>query len=516
MTLPAHRPSSALRRCAACTALLASALAHADASAQQAPSPSLQVAPAQVKLGLERVTLPGDETMGLVGTTYLVGLGHGFSFGPAAYGAISGRRGGFFTVGAELSWQYALVGPLRFDTGMYLGGGGGGAAPVGGGLMLRPHADLLWDFGPVMAGISASQVRFPNGSINSHQVGLVLTANTDFAYVPGDRIGEPAESRDRAGMGFERLQAVFGAYRPSHGSRRVSGPELTSTIGWVGMRAEHTFEPTSTRVHYFWGVEAAGAASGGVAGYAEYLATLGVETAVWGDALVLGARTALGMGGGGDIDTGGGLLVKAGAYGALRITRDFGFVLEGGAVSAPRGSLRAPYASASFIWMLEDIANPPSPRANARTEWIGGAEHYVARRTDGSQRGLQAVTLKGNRFITEYLYVSGQAHSAYAGGAGGYTSGLVGFGLQSSLWGPLRGGVEMLVGAAGGGGVSTQGGAIAQPSAYLGVDITPSWSLRVGAGRVKSLRGDPAAGLDATVVDAALAFVFGVPTRAPW
>jgi hypothetical protein len=48
------------------------------------------------------------------------------------------------------------------------------------------------------------------------------------------------------------------------------------------------------------------------------------------------------------------------------------------------------------------------------------------------------------------------------------------------------------------------------------VDITPSWSLRVGAGRVKSLRGDPAAGLDATVVDAALAFVFGVPTRAPW
>ena len=65
----------------------------------------------------------------------------------------------------------------------------------------------------------------------------------------------------------------------------------------------------------------------------------------------------------------------------------------------------------------------------------------------------------------------------------------------------------MLIGAAGGGGVSTQGGAILQPNAYVGVDISRSLSLRVGAGKIKALRG---ATLNANAVDIALVFTFGV------
>ena len=47
-------------------------------------------------------------------------------------------------------------------------------------LMLRPHVDLLWDFGPLRAGVSWAKVYFPNGDIDSDQVGFIL-----FFLLPG-------------------------------------------------------------------------------------------------------------------------------------------------------------------------------------------------------------------------------------------------------------------------------------------------------------------------------------------
>src|SRR5213075_1981108 len=120
--------------------------------------------------------------------------------------------------------------------------------------------------------------------------------------------------------------------------------------------------------HAYWGIEASGAASGGVAGYAEYLGTLGTETTVWPDVLTLGARVALGMGGGGDVDVGGGLLVKAGVYGTVRLTRE------------PQGSFRALHAAASLNWILDDPTDFTAPARNTRTEWVAGIERYSAQR----------------------------------------------------------------------------------------------------------------------------------------
>jgi hypothetical protein len=165
-----------------------------------------------------------------------------------------------------------------------------------------------------------------------------------------------------------------------------------------------------------------------------------------------------------------------------------------------------------MVWTLDDRADPGAPLRTTRTEWVGGVERYNALRRDGTTRMLQAVTLKANRFVAPQLYLTGQAHSGYAGGAGGYTVGLVGVGAQTPLFGRFHAGAEALVGAAGGGGVQTHGGAIAQPNAYVGMDLGHSMSLRIGAGRIQSLKKG---GLAANVIDAALAFTFGVPEHAP-
>ncbi|HEY7674114.1 MAG TPA: hypothetical protein VH867_02715, partial [Burkholderiales bacterium] len=189
-------------------------LLPALAVAQTPPADASRRLEAELRLGMERIELPGNEKMGLLGASYLFQVRPGLRVGPAMYGAISGHRGGFFTFGAEGAWRRPVAGPLEAQLGLFAGGGGGGAAPVGGGLMWRPHADLLWNFGGYRAGASLSQVRFSNGDISSRQLGLVFSADTRFNYLPLD--GGPAAAlvAERPGLGFDRVLAVGGAYRP--------------------------------------------------------------------------------------------------------------------------------------------------------------------------------------------------------------------------------------------------------------------------------------------------------------
>src|SRR5678815_2275423 len=84
------------------------------------------VAPAShARLGYERVQFPDKEHVGLLGTTYLVDVPAvaGLSAGPAVYGAITGNRGGFFTIGGEIAWRRQLTGPLGIEVGFFAGGG---------------------------------------------------------------------------------------------------------------------------------------------------------------------------------------------------------------------------------------------------------------------------------------------------------------------------------------------------------------------------------------------------------
>ena len=99
--------------------------------------------------------------------------------------------------------------------------------------------------------------------------------------------------------------------------------------------------------------------------------------------------------------------------------------------------------------------------------------------------------LKLNRYVSPSLYLSAQAHSAFAGGAGAYSVGLVGAGLATARsTGSWQFGAEALIGAAGGGGVVTGGGAIVQTLAWAGWRTGPDAQWRLGLGGVRSTSGD--------------------------
>jgi hypothetical protein len=484
-----------------------------DASSSIADLPSAQVLDARTRAGFERVKLPGNERIGMIGLTELFPVGHEWWAGFGVYGASGGHRGGLFVPGVEAAWSHPFNEYVALDTGLFAGGGGGANAPVGGGLMLRPHIDLVFHLGSFYTGPTYSIVRFQNGQIDSHQFGWMININSPFTYRPADTIVAGAPTRgDATGLGFDRVDAVVTEAHPHNSIHLSTGQPLTETIGLVGMRAEHTMGQGPA----WFGIEAAGAAKGGVAGYAEVLTTAGLRWPVVSDRLFVGVRGSMGLGGGGDIATGGGFLLKGAAGATLRATDTLGLGLEVGLLHAPSGHFDARTASVSLNWVLDPPAHnfsswdAPLVAEATRMELVGGVEGYRAARKDGTTAPLQAVVLAVNRFIFTNFYVTGQAHSAYAGGAGAYSVGLFGLGTQWPVVSHVRVGAEVLAGAAGGGGVDTSGGAIAQARGYVDVALNSAISLRVGGGKIKALH---TGGLDAPVVDAELVFRFGADRK---
>jgi hypothetical protein len=498
-----------------CAAILALAGGPARAQATlEAPSAHVRSIDARTRLGGEAVHMPDGTRIGLVGLTELFSLGNEWWFGPGVYGAMSGRRGGLFVPGAEVAWSHPFNGWLGVDAGLFAGGGGGANAPVGGGLMLRPHVDLVFHpFDGIYTGPTWSVVRFVNGEIDSHQFGWMLNVSSSFRVRPADRI-EPGVQTDghATGFGFERLDMTVTQLHPRNSTHLSTGQPLTQDIGLVGMRFENRVGDSPM----WFGIEAAGAAKGGVAGYAEVLGTGGLHWPLGSERVTFDLRGSVGAGGGGDIDTGGGLLLKGAAGATVRLTDTLGISVEGGLSHAPQGHFDGRHVSVSLDWLLDPPQRPPGaswgPAGDAeatRMEFATGVEHVDAARKDGRTAPLDAVLLQLNRFVTPNFYVSGQARSAFAGGAGAYSVGLVGLGTQWPVVDRVRVGAEALAGAAGGGGVDTGGGAVVQARGYVDVALGQVLSLRVGAGRVKSAHG----GLDAPVVDAALVFRFGVDRR---
>jgi hypothetical protein len=494
----------------ACGLALQVCAAQAQTALSVDPDPAagsvpLRTLDARVRLGAERVHLPGRERMGLVGLTELVNVGGEWWVGPGVYGAATGKRGGLFVPGVEGAWSHPFNEWLALDAGVFAGGGGGAAAPVGGGLMLRPHLDLVLRLPGFYTGPTWSKVWFANGQINSNQLGWMLNVDSSFRYRPASFTGAATDGT-ATGLGFDHVDALVTMVRPRH-SIATSGAPLTSRIGLVGLRAERIVDGP------LWaGIETAGAASGGVAGYAEVLGTAGLRFPVVADRLSLGVRASAGLGGGGAIDTGGGILLKTAAGATLRLTDTLGIGAEVGVLGAFKGHYKAVTAAVSLNWALDvpqhdlDSWTNTRPGVPTRMEFGSGVERYRAARKDGRTQALEAVVLQMNRFVAPNIYVTGQAHSAFAGGAGAYSVGLFGLGAQLPVGSRLRLGAEALAGAAGGGGVDTQGGAVVQGRAYMDVSLTDSLSLRVAAGKIKSVHG----GVDAPVLDAALVFRFGV------
>jgi hypothetical protein len=359
------------------SAAIAAACCAAAPARRDAQSAALARPSAHARVGFERIKLPGDERVGLVGTSYLVDvpLLEGLSAGPASTARSPGSAAASSRSAAKSAWRRQLAGPLGIELGLFAGGGGGAGAPVGSGLMLRPHADRAVGLRSVRArpvGLArALSERRDRQHAGRRRLQRDQRLPLRARLAPGQRRCARAGAPASASIGSSWSADVSRAVR--HAAR--DGSPAPRDIGTVGIRAEQSFSP-----NLYWGLEANGAVQSRVAGYAEYLGTLGFETEAVRNTLNVGARIGLGMAGGGGVQTDGGLFGKAAVYGVVRLSNEFGLALEAGAAGARHGDFRAAHASASLVWALDGPQSDNSAARPTRTDFSAGLERYDAAR----------------------------------------------------------------------------------------------------------------------------------------
>lgn len=494
-TMLANLALAALTGAPALVSAANSATTAAAPTAATAAATEADALPFSATLGFETLRLPGQERLGLARGELLFDIGHGLWLGPVVYAAATGQRGGLFVGGLALERRWALGHGLQLDTSLGLGGGGGAGAPVGNGLLLRPALQVSQDVGPLRVGVSASRVQFAGSTIHSNQFGLLLQWQDSYRHVPLAQVAERLPAAQRSGLGFDRIALTAGRYR--------LGPAAApQQFGLVGVRLERDMGGSSrTPGANTWGLEASASAQGKTAGYMDILAHAGHSLAL--GPVRLGFRAAVGLGGGGAVLTGGGAMARLDA--TLQAELPGGWQLGAG-LGRLRGQTATLRGQRAELWLahsLEPAAALGEPgRAGTvrQADWGGGLLHISPlRRADGSKQAVQAIGLVLNHGLGAVLggqaYFSGQAYSALAGAAGGYSIGLVGVGwasgAEADTW---RGGAELLAGGAGGGGVKQASGGLLLGQAWLSRRMAePAQRLRLSVGALSPLQGGEAA-----------------------
>ncbi len=480
------------------------------ASTLAAQTPALQRLPMEARLSWQTLAMPTPgERMGLMGLEFLREQDHGFAWGLGGYGALTGERGGFITVGVSGAWRPALTEHLRLDLGAHCGGGGAGRAAVGGGWIMEAHAGLAWQAPGWNLGAALERIRFPNGGIDSSH--WRFSAGRTF------ELSRASTSGALSGLPWRELEVAFtyAQDRPDSGLRTDGQPERRMDLG--GIQAT-----LALGAHAFTSLELAGAHGGGADGYMEGLLGLGWR---WhlddADRWRLQARVAGGPAGGGRLDVGGGMAWKAALGVEARLGSSGVLSLEGGRFITPGATYRA------TTWQVGlgrrfDVAmpggRPSQPTDLFRDQpWrmeLGLAELIdPARGQDPRKMPVRMASLRIALPMSARVYLSGEAAFGTSGQAGGYAEGLIGAGVEST---PLGGAgttlfAELALGAGGGGGVETRGGAMIQPALGLNQPLAEGLDLSLRLGRAHALRG----GLDSNMFALGLKWHLGLLTRQP-
>lgn len=509
--------------------LLALSASTSFAATQLTTSPNnlvLQKQPSFFRFSFDEVSMPQNiQPMGLLGINYFADITPNIYAGVGGYGAVTGSQGGLFVLGIEGGLHHEFFPHWWGDAGVFAGGGGGRSSLVGGGLMLRPHAGIAYQWSWARLGIHYSYVKFPSGFIHSSQVGLDFDIPWDFYYVSASDINSGVFTLPDIKLPLDKFLFLrrndFGllvqAYKQKPGTKNNAGMVQDGTIGLVGAELDHYITDNG-----FWYVKAAGAFSGIPNGYMDVLGGLGYHWGLGSHGFALVPQFGIGAGGGGMVETGGGVLIQPQLGVEWPLSSHFATRFSGGYLWSPKGNLSAVTGTAQLLYHLDiaTAANQPGgylPEKFDIQGWrisIFNQKYFHPQRTfTTSTSAINMIALQFDQLFTPNFFISYQAAAAYSGlHAGGYATGMIGPGLQTSPFFSkhLQLFTEVLAGAGGGGSLALGGGALIEPVVGLNYAFTPGISLQTSVAELKALRNN----LNTPLFNLGISFEFGMLERA--
>lgn len=436
-----------------------------------ATSLSANVLKSEAVVGYEEWELPKNEKLGMVHFGILFNFTPYWYEGIELYGASKGKRGGFFALGVDSGLKTNFSKNFDIKGGIFIGAGGGGSAPQGGGLMLRPYVEARLKSKNFSIGLGASKVKFPNGKISSSQIYSSL-------YIP-----LYSKSNEKETSEYQEWNVLLksGLYKIDSSSKTLSGKKI-ETMKWIGIELQKIYSN-----NIFTSLSASAAGGGASAGYMETFAGLGYQLKNKNIPLYFQVQSELGLGGGGKINTGGGLLYRfrAGVY--SNIYKNLTIGLEASHLSSFNKKFKTNSFGISLGYDSFYSLNANSSPVELNLRLIQKS-HLKAQTKSSKSHRIDMLGLAIDRYINKNFYITGQTFWAYKGKAGGYAEGLLGLGVKIPIYKKLNIWSEALIGAGGGGGVKTNGGAIASTNIGISYKINKKISLKMGVGYTRSFK----------------------------
>ncbi len=485
----------------------------AQARSEQAAPGGLQASEASLRLEYQRVNVPGDRPLDLMGFHFHQQVMEGIKLGAGFYAPLfKGEYGGFVAADLGVLARYPLAGPWYVTAGLSAGGGGGGRSVEhskllsGTGGFIKGHLGLGYDFGDFSVGASLSRLKFRQSLIDGSQANVFI--EFPFRYLTGPHAGHgqalPSGDDRRAAqeMGESMLTLSLDNYRqqdPQGSNKR--------TVGLGELQFAHFFAQDS-----YWFASL----GMGYRGMPLYNQLLGGAGQRWRLSPALTLYGQLGLGSGGYapevIDTASGLLVYPRLGLEYALDRDLGLAFTLGYMTAPRGSSRNQTFGLALTRHLRsgqsgDAMGPARYQGLRLSVFQHTAFHLSYR--EQARPALQMMGLQLDLPLDAHWYLPLQASGAYNAYLGypGYAEILAGLGLQTALaredryqlFGQLMGGANVH-------------GKVAKVSAGLRWIVDERLALNASVGRTLG-RGDTGGRFSASNLTLGLDYRFSLPTR---
>jgi len=457
------------------------------------------------------------EVFGLAGTS-------GLFAGVGAYGAVNGDIGNLFAAGVDLGWRQRLTETFSLQIGTFAGTSGGTITQGEAGFAYRPFVALEADFRRF--GLRAEVAQLDVAGADLDEPVFALGVTLPMNWLSAREQSSWASPIDLGAMDWERVSLGAGVLTldPRGSNQRLDGSSYADDVRLGGLRvglevSESTYVP----------IEAWGAVAGGVGGFRALMAGYGLRGPLWESALPgqLDWEVELmgGVAGGGQVDVGSGLALKALVGLRARLARNWTASVGYAYFDARDGDFTANGLQLGVAWDpralelgygydREALANQQLPASEGMLDvWQFGltTKAYDMRASAKKQGGgdfdgtQYLVGIGAERHLTESVSILARAFGPVEGDIGGYSEVLGGVRVQGApfdFMGPFELYAEYDVGAAGGGAVEAGSGLVHQIAGGVAVDLFDGVELGLGIGRMNALdRGS----LDASVVELGVA-----------
>lgn len=448
-----------------------------------------------LSIEMPETTIPNEKNMGFTGIHYNLMLNDWAYAGAGIYGAVSGERGGFFTLGVNAGIKKYFGNDFYLDTGFHFGGGGGKSAPDGGGAFILPHFNLGYDFKNFSLNSGWSYVNFfDDGLIKGHQFNVGLEIPLDFVYADYKTSETEIDFKNLAKSDWN-INSKKTAMMLHLNTLKIKGDTQGINNGKTIKLAGFEFDSYITE-NWFAFLKVDGAFDGIKAGFMDVFLGGGYHFNLFNNNTNILAKFGVGAAGGGGIDTQGGFLLYPDLSIEQRIYNDLFIAINKGFVLSPNSHFNTSSLGVGIKYYIDRngiIADKSFSSGKFKGfEVIVKQDLYLDAERDGQPtEDLHQISLQINLDLNKNVYVAGQTAFANFGNAGAYAEGIVGLGAKTN---PIANNKitifgQVLAGAAGGGDISTGEGLILKPSAGLSYKLNNTLSLRAAGGYVKAKGG---------------------------